>query len=1407
MRNHILKIVFLLPLLIFSQMLHAQIGKCKGKYLGNIIAGSVPSNYSTYWNQVTSENGSKWGSVEGTKGVYNFNNSDLAYNWAKNNGGLFKYHTLIWGAQTPGWVNTASTDDIRLAIEPYFIAVKNHYNPLGGLKMIDVLNEPVNTPMPGNLKAALTAGYRAEPANANDLNNQYGWAIWCFQLARKHFPDAVLLINEYNVEMNWNNCRAPYIAMTQAIKNAPNLTDGRKNLIDGVGLQAHGINNLTAANFKACIDEIWNKTGVSIHITEFDQTADPNEAKQQQVYSSLIPVAWEHPHVAGITFWGYIQGQTWIRGNGQTGASGTDSGIIYANGTERPAMTWLKQYFASQPSLTCCPAPAPFGSCTTTNPSPVVSISSPANNSVLTEGDNITINATVSISSGSITKVDFYNGTTLLGTDATSPYSYTMSGAVAGNYVITAKATSNLNVETTSSVVNVQVAKIVYQTGTAPVIDGTIEGLWSNYPSTSIGKLNNGTVSSATDLSGNWKSMWDATNLYVLVQVTDDVKRNDGGTDVYNDDNVEIYMDMFNTKGTTYGTNDHQYTFRWNDATAVYEINGHSVTGITRVITNTTTGYVLEVSIPWSTIGGTVAVNNLHGFEVMINDDDDGGARDGKMAWIASVDDTWSNPSLMGTIVLRGLNCTPPSSTITTTTATTFCQGGSVTLNANTGTGFTYQWKNGTTNITGGTTSSYTATTGGSYSVTVTNTGGCSATSTATTVTVNALPVITPFVQVNGGAWNQVTTATLCSGGTVVIGPQPNVATGWSWTGPNGYSSTSREITLANLQANQAGTYTATYTNASNCVTTTSFTITVNALPTATITTTTPTTFCQGGSVTLNANTGTGLTYQWRTGTANIAGATNASYTATASGDYNVQVSNANNCSATSTNTVVTVNATPTAPTTTAAPVYCQNATAVALSATGTNLKWYTVATGGTSTTTAPTPSTSTAGITSYYVSQTTNGCESSRTKIDVTINALPTATITTTTPTTFCQGGSVTLNANTGTGLTYQWYNGTTTTGNGSSTLSIYVSSGSYTVRVTNGNGCSATSTPTVVTVNATPTAPTITSPIIYCQNAVATSLSAPGANLKWYTVATGGTSVTAAPTPSTATAGTTSYYVSQTTNGCESARAQIDVTVNPTPTATITTTTPTTIVEGGSVTLTANTGTGLSYQWRTGTTNIAGATNASYTATTAGSYSVVVTNVNNCSQTSSATTVTVNANAPSQITIVSPQANTTQTGSVDIEVNITDSDGSIVLVEYLDGTTVIGTSSTSPYNFTWTNPTVGSHEIRVRVTDSNGGVTTSSAVNIDYNPLSTGVQSMNTLKAIVYPNPTSGEVIVETQEDLSKSRVRMIDVWGNEIEVIYQMTGQGLKIDMSGLSSGSYVLVVSNATSILRTKMTVIK
>jgi len=662
-----------------------------------------------------------------------------------------------------------------------------------------------------------------------------------------------------------------------------------------------------------------------------------------------------------------------------------------------------------------------------------------------------------------------------------------------------------------------------------------------------------------------------------------------------------------------------------------------------------------------------------------------------------------------------------PLATITAAGATTFCSGGNVVLNANTGTGYTYQWKNGATSITGATASSYTATASGSYSVTVTS-NSQSTTSSATTVTVNTLPVITPYAQIDGVTWNQTSTVTLCAGRSIVLGPQPTTTTGWSWTGPNGYSATSREITLASVTASQSGTYTATYTDGNTCKATSAFTLTVNAIPNA--------------------------------------------------------------------------------PTVTTPVTYCQNATASVLTASGTNLKWYTVATGGTGSATVPTPTTTATGTTNYYVSQTTNNCESARALIVVTVNALPTPTITTSTPTTFCTGGSVLLTA--GTGTSYKWMNGTTITG---ATTQTYTAStaGSYTVEVTNGSNCKATSTATTVTVNAIPNAPTVTTPVIYCQNASATALTASGTNLKWYTAATGGTGSAAAPTPETATAGTTNYYVSQTTNTCESSRAVIAVTVNAISTATITTNGSTAIIQGSSVVLTA--GSGSSYRWMNDGTTISGATAQSYTVTDAGSYSVEVTNSNNCIATSSATDISVSVNQPSVITITSPKPNATVSGAIVISVDVTDPDGSITLVEFLDGNTVIGTSTTAPYTFIWDNPRAGAHSITVRVTDSNGGVTTSAPVSVTSGVVTTGVQSMSSIQAVVYPNPSSGDVYIETDADLSGASFTLVDMLGREVLLSAVVTSSGARIDVSSLSEGTYVFIIKQDNSILRKKITVIK
>ncbi|MFL5730098.1 MAG: Ig-like domain-containing protein, partial [Cytophagaceae bacterium] len=91
------------------------------------------------------------------------------------------------------------------------------------------------------------------------------------------------------------------------------------------------------------------------------------------------------------------------------------------------------------------------------NTSPVVSISSPLDNAVFIAPSNITISAIASDSGGLVSKVDFYSGTTLLGTDVSAPYSFAWNDVTDGFYDITAVATDTNGISTTSAPVSITV--------------------------------------------------------------------------------------------------------------------------------------------------------------------------------------------------------------------------------------------------------------------------------------------------------------------------------------------------------------------------------------------------------------------------------------------------------------------------------------------------------------------------------------------------------------------------------------------------------------------------------------------------------------------------------------------------------------------------------------------------------------------------------------------------------------------------------------------------------------------------------------------------------------------------------------------------------------------------------------
>ncbi len=284
---------------------------------------------------------------------------------------------------------------------------------------------------------------------------------------------------------------------------------------------------------------------------------------------------------------------------------------------------------------------------------PKVTITAPVAGTSIELNESINITTTVTDADNNVTKVEFFAGTNKIGEDASSPYSFSWTPPTAGNYSLTAVVTDASANTGTSSAIAISVIPPpleIYKTLTPIIIDGQAEQIWENtlVPSVEASNVIVESVSNETDLSGNAKFLWDNDYLYVFATITDESKNNDSQNS-YEDDAVEIYIDINNDKAATYGANDVQYTFGWDDGDVVGSLpSGRSTTGITYAAINTDDGYIIEARIPWTTIQGTPAVNQLIGIDFMINDDDNGTGRDGKLSWSATADDAWQNPSLFG---------------------------------------------------------------------------------------------------------------------------------------------------------------------------------------------------------------------------------------------------------------------------------------------------------------------------------------------------------------------------------------------------------------------------------------------------------------------------------------------------------------------------------------------------------------------------------------------------------------------------------------------------------------------------------------------------------------------------------------------------------------------------------------
>jgi gliding motility-associated-like protein len=526
----------------------------------------------------------------------------------------------------------------------------------------------------------------------------------------------------------------------------------------------------------------------------------------------------------------------------------------------------------------------------------------------------------------------------------------------------------------------------------------------------------------------------------------------------------------------------------------------------------------------------------------------------------------------------KAITITPPPAAPLVSSPISYCQNASASILTATGTNL--EWF--TVPVGGSPTGAPTPATGipGTTSYYVQQTvGGCVSPRAQIDVIIN------PFPTFGGGA--SATPASCGASDGSVTGLTVN---GTGTITYNWYNAVptlvSTSTTNANLSNQPAGNYNLTAIDANGCSSTYGPVVITSSAPPSGPTVTSPVNYCLGA--TANPLTATGTNLLWYTVPVGGVGSAVAPTPSTAIvGTTSYYVSQTvSGCESARIQIDVIINNAPAAPSVTSPLNLCQGAATSALTATGVNLLWYTVPVGGVGSAIAPTPSTAATGTINYYVSQTSGGCESPRAQISVQVNALPVISGAPIVTQSTCglNNGSITGYGSgpiTGTPV-YTWTNAASVVVSTSSATSDLNNqpAGTYTLTLTDGLGCSSSATPVQITSIGAPSSPVVSSPVNYCQGATATQLTATGTSLLWYTIAVGGTGSSTAPTPSTAIAGTVSYYVSQTVAGCESILSQIDIIVAATPTAPLVTS-PVSFCQG--IPTSALTASGLNLLWYT--------------------------------------------------------------------------------------------------------------------------------------------------------------------------------------------------------------------------------
>jgi len=265
-----------------------------------------------------------WSNLEPNQGNYQWGAVLADYQWAQANNVTYIWHCPLYGGGSiPGW---ATNDANGMAAFVTFMQAAAAAMP--NMPIVEVVNEPLQ----GYTSCAFFNAVNAiSPWNSSQftINGQpLGYVPWAVQVAHQAFPNAIIIINDFNCETSNFSDHAKYIGLLNACKPYG---------LGGIGLESYygdGFDSPSGATMAAGLADFQSQVGLPVYATEGPTIISASDSTQLSLGQTIFGAYLANPNVIGISLY-------FIAANN---AAPYQNGGLFENSapsTMRPLFTWL----------------------------------------------------------------------------------------------------------------------------------------------------------------------------------------------------------------------------------------------------------------------------------------------------------------------------------------------------------------------------------------------------------------------------------------------------------------------------------------------------------------------------------------------------------------------------------------------------------------------------------------------------------------------------------------------------------------------------------------------------------------------------------------------------------------------------------------------------------------------------------------------------------------------------------------------------------------------------------------------------------------------------------------------------------------------------------------------------------